>query len=336
LLLENLKRINLAYRNNNFKRWSIALAQLCFSTSLLSYLFYHFNFTETQEIISTVGGFNFFFCTFLLAVLIVPASIRWRWFVARSLDKGQKSISLLGSIRANTVNVALNQVLPSTIGGDLYRVFLAKSWGLSIRASVLATLGDRVSALIILLILAGPAIIIVVVSIENLSKYSQENLSFAFTTLLCFLLGASYFFRKHKYLGTVSSLFNSLLINSNANCLFTRVFLTSLIIHLVTLFVMTLITITIGIEFDLFITIGILAVSLLVSRLPISVAGWGVREGVSVSLFAASGVPADLALAMSIIFGLTELFAAILGLVVLFTVSVSLNFFQHNHDPETN
>ena len=47
------------------------------------------------------------------------------------------------AIRINTVNVALNQFLPSTLGGDLYRVIIAKSLGLSLLRSTGATAADR-------------------------------------------------------------------------------------------------------------------------------------------------------------------------------------------------
>ena len=61
------------------------------------------------------------------------------------------------------------------------------------------------------------------------------------------------------------------------------------------------------IEIGFFSLFGIMAASLLASRLPISVAGWGVREGVLVSFLSAYGVIAEKAFATSVIYGLTEL-----------------------------
>jgi uncharacterized membrane protein YbhN (UPF0104 family) len=115
-----------------------------------------------------------------------------------------------------------------------------------------------------------------------------------------------------------------------------QVLVNSFIIQLTTLSVMTAITRTIGIEISLIVIFGVMAVSLLVSRLPISVAGWGVREGVSVSLFAIFGVSADLALATSIVYGLTELFAAILALSGTAIAALASNFLQNNHHPNAD
>ena len=91
-----------------------------------------------------------------------------------------------------------------------------------------------------------------------------------------------------------------------------------------------------GIEIGAFSLFGIMAASLLASRLPISVAGWGVREGVLVSFLSAYGVAAEKAFATSVIYGITELAAAMLALLIGSAVPVFLDFFQHNHDPNTN
>ena len=53
---------------------------------------------------------------------------------------------------------------------------------------------------------------------------------------------------------------------------------------------------------------------LLIQTLPISVAGWGVREGAMVAMFALVGVPAEGVLAMSILFGLVLIIMSLPGL----------------------
>ena len=58
-------------------------------------------------------------------------------------------------------------------------------------------------------------------------------------------------------------------------------------------------------------------VLLLATTLPISIAGWGVREGIAVLLFGTIGVPSDAALAASLAFGAVLLIAALPGAAVL-------------------
>lgn len=59
---------------------------------------------------------------------------------------------------------------------------------------------------------------------------------------------------------------------------------------------------------------------LLLSLLPISVGGWGVREGTLVAAFSLIGVPPELTLTVSITFGLILLVASLPGSIVLLSV----------------
>ena len=81
-----------------------------------------------------------------------------------------------------------------------------------------------------------------------------------------------------------------------------------------------------GVDIGFEVLAGIMAASLLASRLPISIAGWGVREGLSVSLFGAFGVTAETAIATSVLYGLAELAAAMLALLVASTTTMVIKF----------
>ena len=93
---------------------------------------------------------------------------------------------------------------------------------------------------------------------------------------------------------------------------------------------------TLGISIGIFSLFGIMAASLVASRLPISVAGWGVREGILVGFLGAFGVAPEKAFATSVIYGLAELAMTVLALLIGSAVPVLLDFFQHNHHPDTN
>ena len=322
--------------NDHLKRWSIAVLQVLVSAGLLGGLLYYADLTDTVAIAAEVDPFVIFSCSMMLALLVVPASFRWRWFISKFLDN-DKSLPTLGmAVRVNTINVALNQLLPSTIGGDLYRVFVARSLGLSLVSSMLATLGDRLSALIILVLVLGPALVIILLSAGDVFWLSLMDVLLVLSVLLFGGLAGLFLLRKHPYVTKVMAFFDISTGGWKTSGVINQVLVTSFIIQLTTLSVMTVITLTIGIEINFIIIFGVMAVSLLVSRLPISVAGWGVREGVSVSLFAIFGVSADLALATSIVYGLTELFAAILALSGTAIAALASNFLQNNHHPNAD
>jgi uncharacterized membrane protein YbhN (UPF0104 family) len=62
---------------------------------------------------------------------------------------------------------------------------------------------------------------------------------------------------------------------------------------------------------------GAIPVMILAVVLPISIGGWGVREGVTLALLGAMGVPAASALAFSLMLGLVGMVAALPGLMTL-------------------
>ena len=90
---------------------------------------------------------------------------------------------------------------------------------------------------------------------------------------------------------------------------------------------MSIVAINVGVDVPLFPMLGVCALGLLISRLPVSLGGWGVREGTLVLGFAPFGISREVALAASITYGLTELAAAIIGGIiwVVWTVASDAN-----------
>ena len=307
------------------KSWLIACTQIVVSISLIVWVFLNIDHQNTLQLVATTNILPLIFCIISLAVLVIPAAIRWRWFVGRFMPDGMVPPDLGLAIRINTVNVALNQFLPSTLGGDLYRVIIAKSLGLSLLRSTGATVADRLSAFVILIVISGPALIITLASHRGFVWLPQMTIWLALVTVIGLFLLCWVFIQKHAMkFASAFALFQSFL---RANGLISKVVFTSLIIQLVTLAVMIATAKILGIEIGFFSLFGIMAASLLASRLPISVAGWGVREGVLVSFLSAYGVAAEKAFATSVIYGLAELAAAMLALLISSAVPVFSRFF---------
>ena len=140
-------------------RWLIACTQILVSILLIVFVFLNVDLQNTLQLVSTVNIIPIIFFIISLALLVIPAAIRWRWFVGRLMPNGLVPPDLGLAIRINTVNAALNQFLPSTLGGDLYRVIIAKSLGLSLLRSTGVTVADRLSAFVALILISGPALI---------------------------------------------------------------------------------------------------------------------------------------------------------------------------------
>ncbi|MDC0476476.1 flippase-like domain-containing protein [Alphaproteobacteria bacterium] len=314
------------------RRWIIACTQIVVSMSLIGWIFLNINFQNTLRLLVTANILPLIFCIIALAALVIPAAIRWRWFVARFMPDGMVSPDLGLAIRINAINVALNQFLPSTIGGDLYRVVIAKSLGLSLFRSAGATVADRLSAFVILIVVSGPALIITLASLGGIFLLSQTTIWLVLLGLTGFLPLCWGLIRKHaEKFASAFALFQSFW---RANGLMSRVVFSSLIIQFVTLAVMIATAKILDIRIGVFSLFGIMAATLLASRLPISVAGWGVREGVLVSFLSAYGIAAEKAFATSVIYGLTELVAALLALLMSSAMPIFSRFFPTQSSSE--
>ena len=314
------------------RRWLIACTQIVVSISLIVWIFLNIDLQNTLQLLAATNIFPLVFCVISLAVLVIPAAIRWHWFVGRFMPDGMVPPDLGLAIRINTVNVALNQFLPSTLGGDLYRVIIAKSLGLSLLRSTGATAADRLSAFVILIVISGPALIITLASLRGIVWLPQNAIWLTLVAVIGFFLLCWVFIQKHEMkFASAFALFQSF---GRANGLISRVVLTSLIIQFATLAVMIATAKILGIEIGAFSLFGIMAASLMASRLPISVAGWGVREGVLVSFLSAYGVAAEKAFATSVVYGITELAAAMLALLIGSAVPVFFRFFPTQSSSE--
>jgi uncharacterized protein (TIRG00374 family) len=213
-----------------------------------------------------------------------------------------------------------NQAMPSSVGGDVIRGYYLKKQGITLGRATLGVLMDRLFGMVGLLLL-------VVASLPLL--FELINDSIARSGVLFIALGISlallFIFFTDKLPGNFSHLkvirgFYSLsqdgrhCISKNYNGLI--IIIISILIHLIS--VVTVMTMAIGlginVEWSGFLLIIPLVTLMMV--VPISIAGWGVREGVMVVGFGYLGVAPEAALALSILYGLLMLVVALPGGVV--------------------
>jgi uncharacterized membrane protein YbhN (UPF0104 family) len=71
-----------------------------------------------------------------------------------------------------------------------------------------------------------------------------------------------------------------------------------------------------GLRYDLVTYFVIVPPAILLTVIPISLAGWGIREGVMVTLFAMIGADKAAVLALSILYGLTLIIVSLPGFVM--------------------
>ena len=224
------------------------------------------------------------------------------------------------SIRAHFLGLWFNQVLPTSLGGDIVKLaVLAKPVGSSIalRACIL----DRLSGLIFLMI----AIFVMLPLYFRLLSYGPMSIGLAVLStsfLIVLLTGAwasTYLrirFNEKPILMKFTQLFSDIWALRKLEYLGQQTW-TSAVVHFNGIIAYWLLGVAMDLPVNMLQFMLIVPLVFLVALLPISFAGWGVREAGAVWLFGLIGIDQHSALAVSIAFGSLLLFAAIPGAFLL-------------------
>lgn len=220
--------------------------------------------------------------------------------------------------RMSYIGAFFNQTLPSSVGGDAVRGYMAYRAGAGLGPAVNGVLLDRIATVLALAVLvavmtpfgaaaldqgewfARAAWLVLalalagVITMMALDRLPPALRRFRLIAGLSVLAGdARRVFLQPVH--TVSVMFRSILGHVN---------LSTMIFVLAT---------GLGVEVTLADCLLLFPPVLLAQTLPISLAGWGVREGVMVALFALAGVSGQSALAISILYGFVMILVSLPG-----------------------
>ena len=219
--------------------------------------------------------------------------------------------------RMVVIGTFFNQALPSSIGGDAVRIWEARRGGLPLGVAVNSVLLDRVVALLAICVIVaamGPVLFATVA--EQTARWGALGLAvagLAGIAMLCAfdrLPGALFRWRATRAVAALSVdgrrvfMAPGRLVAALAPAIATQLGLAAVVY----LFARAL-----ALPVDLLDCLIITPPVMLVTAIPISIAGWGVREGAMVAGFGFLGVGATGALALSVLFGLAAIVAGLPG-----------------------
>ncbi|MBL6933584.1 MAG: flippase-like domain-containing protein [Rhodospirillales bacterium] len=245
--------------------------------------------------------------------------VRWR-AVLVAIDA---VLSFLDGLRLYFIGFFFNQALPSSVGGDAVRVYRAYKEGLSLGCAINGVMLERIATvlgLILLVVIATPFFIDRVGADE--AAWIVPSVSVLGVGGLVGLLVLMFLDRVPSSLGHWRIVRGMALLAADAR----RVFLSpynafralgwSLTGHVNVALATYLLGLSIGLDITWLDCMVLMPPVLLVMTLPISIAGWGVREQAMVTAFALIGVPGEGALVLSIMFGLMGLLMGLPGGIV--------------------
>ncbi len=255
--------------------------------------------------------------------------VTWRWEkILSKIDRTYAPWRLAGIVM---VSLFFNQVLPSTVGGDGMRMWLLRRQGRPLGAAVRSVIMDRVLGLLGLLLLSfagalgmlwlrpdsAPVWGVLVIGLGGVAAITGAPLLLRLSAWLPFE-------GLRRNLETVAKELGALWREKALLGLLVAV---SVLGHLLLSLAIWCTGLGIGVSFPLAQSLAVLPAVLLAASLPISIAGWGVREGGMVVGLGLLGVATSDAALVSVFFGLLMLaFGAAGGLAWLL---------QHSPKPAT-
>jgi len=245
---------------------------------------------------------------------IVVSATRWHEISVRCDAPLQPSLAF----RFSLIGTFFNQTLPSTIGGDAVRLWLLSKTGAGWRAASYSVLVDRAVGLITLAI-------IVVISLPwsyQLIGDAKGRLALALVDLAAISAGAGFLLLgaipfawlqrwwPTRHINACAVIANRAIFDRHSG---PKIALLSFVVHFLTVVTAWCAVRAISAPADFEQIFFLIPPIVLITMLPISIAGWGVREAAMIVAFGYAGLTQTDGLMVSILFGASYFIVGAIG-----------------------
>lgn len=296
------------------RKWLAIAAKAAMSVLLIWFLISRVDIAQVAARARTLDAGEALLCFAILAVQTGLITVRW-WMVARATDT---ALRLAAAARILLIGMFFNQTLPSSVGGDAVRVWLVSREGAPLGKAFNVVLCDRVLAVVVLIGVIGASLPAIYSRVSDEATRSALGMLVAIGATglaVFFLLGEQLaeLLRRWKMTRPFGNL------ASDFRQLFTRPFPLAVLvalsaaIHLLSVVVVMLLGWALELPITFFDSLIVVPTVILLTTLPVSVAGWGVREGAMVAGFGLLGITTEGALTLSVLFGLAQVAVALPG-----------------------
>lgn len=247
-------------------------------------------------------------------IQIFLGALRWREISALC----QAPLTDLQAFRYNMIGAFFNQTLPSSIGGDAVRLWLVKHTGAGWRAATYSILTDRAIGLIALAL-------IIVASLPwsyQLIADSNGRLALVFVDFAALGGGLGFLLLGHlpwrwlktwwptKHVHACSVIANKVIFNWRSG---PKIATLSLSIHVLAVVIAWCAVRSISAPANFEQVFMLIPPIMLITMMPISIAGWGVREATMMVAFGYAGLAQMDGTVVSILFGAVYFIVGALG-----------------------
>ncbi len=281
------------------------------TVALLVLMFY---FAGIGNVLDTIANADPVYIILAFTLIFIGSLVAaYRWYTVMHTLDFEGSVSFY--TRSYLRGIFLNQLLPSSIGGDTIRVLDVAELGYKKRHALIGVILDRGLGIY--------GILLVNIIFLNFTTPLLPYSLWLVLNAIC-VVGIVGFFvfayihklkflEKIKYAELLIQPSSSMLrVIGNWNKLSVQTILT-VSVHILTFAGVFFIAHALGVELPVSTFMIIMPPVILLTIIPISLAGWGIREGAMVGLLAFANVSSSDAIAISILFGFSYILQGIIG-----------------------
>lgn len=301
------------------------LLKLSASFCLIGLLLWISDIPSVWQQIQKVDVFIILECMAALCLAQVISSLRWQWIL---VAEGAK-IPLKKLFSSYMIGMFVNNFMPTSIGGDIIKAYDIYRWTKDASLSVVSVFFERFTGLVALILLSWIGITFFMTNFYTTSFLVG---SWIFINMACIIVIMIFFhkswfqlvlkrmeIRRLEKVGKLLRLcYDKLIAYKNRKYLVVKILIVSFPIQLVTIMIYQQISVEIGIHLPFVFFLFTVPLIILISLLPVSFGGLGVREGATICTFSVAGVPTDVALSVSLIYmSITYLVSLIGGFLMI-------------------
>jgi glycosyltransferase 2 family protein len=228
--------------------------------------------------------------------------------------------ALIGSV---FLGFLFNQLLPTIVGGDVFRALRAKQLGIPLETAIHSVLLDRASGFTVSLVFA--AILLPFADFRsgraNLEWFIVGVAGLAALGLIAlWALSRQIAFSRPTFASLhrrLVSLHQNIWAFAKSPIKSALVFVWATFNQLLPVAATSIFAVDLGIDVGLKDIALVVFIASIATTIPISIAGWGIREGLVVFLFGLEGVNPQSAFAISILFGAAQTLSSAPGALML-------------------
>jgi glycosyltransferase 2 family protein len=286
------------------RRFLLLLARIVVSLALLYLALRGINFTAIQSRLSQINLGWIGLAVLITVVQIFIGALRWEEISVRC----GAPLTDMQAFRFNMIGAFFNQTLPSSIGGDAVRLWLVNRTGAGWRAATYSILTDRAIGLIAL------ALIIVASLPWSYGMISDSNgrIALVFVDFAALAGGLGFLLLgclpwswlktwwPTKHVHACSVIANQVIFDRRSG---PKIAVLSFSIHVLAVVIAWCAARSIAAPADFEQVFMLIPPIMLITMMPISIAGWGVREATMMVAFGYAGLAQTDGTVVSILFG---------------------------------